>query len=63
MAEARGRRNGRHKRRRTDLWAAVIIITLAVVAGGLAAYFGSPQPWERTSNATTTTTIAPETRP
>jgi hypothetical protein len=61
MTEARSR--GERKRRWNDHWFAVLIIVLALIAGGLAAYFGSPQPWEKGNPVTTTTLVHAQARP
>jgi hypothetical protein len=61
MAEA-GRRGAR-KRRWNDGWWAALIIVLALIGGGLAAYFGSPQPWEKGNPVTTTTLAHAQARP
>ncbi|HWS46133.1 MAG TPA: hypothetical protein VN636_09760 [Acidimicrobiia bacterium] len=48
------RTTSRRRRRRRDRWSAFAVFVLAIVAGLVAAHFGTHRAWE---NPTTTTTV------
>ena len=50
------------RRRSRDRWGAAAVVALALVAGLLAAHFGTHRSWERPSSSLSTTTV-PSSRP
>ncbi len=44
-------RSLRARRRSRDRWGAAAVVALAIVAGALAAHFGTHRAWERPSSA------------
>jgi hypothetical protein len=49
----------RQQRRQRERRAAIAVIGLAIAAGGIAAWLGSPQPWENPGTPPTTSAQTP----
>jgi hypothetical protein len=55
----RARATTTNRRRRRERWSAIAVVLVAVLAGLLAAHFGTHRAWEHTpAGATSSTTVA-----
>jgi predicted RNA binding protein YcfA (HicA-like mRNA interferase family) len=60
MTEGRSKARSHRRRRHPDRWFGLIVVVIALAAGGIAARFGSHQAWE--NQTVTTTTTVPSSR-
>jgi len=55
MSQHRSKTRAHRRRRHPDRWFGLIVVLLALAAGGVAAHFGSHQAWEDQTVTTSTT--------
>jgi hypothetical protein len=59
----RARATTARRRRRRERWSAIVVVVIAVLAGLLAAHFGTHRAWEHMPAGVTSSTSAPAVAP